>query len=148
MDQLIDAFGIDWKLFIAQAINFGVLLIILWLVLYKPTMKVLDERQKKIQQGVEDAEKATQKLQGADTEAAHIVSKADQEAGVIVNTARERAQEEKAKLVKEAEARALQIQTDAELRAKETQEKARKDSEKEIARLAVLAAGKALEEKA
>ena len=148
MDQLLDAFGIDWKLLIAQAINFGVLLIILWLVLYKPVMKVLDERQKKIQQGVEDAERASQKLQGADTEAAQIVSKADQEAGAIVNAARERAQEEKLKLVKDAEARAAQIQTDAELRAKEATEKTLKESEKEIARLAVLAAGKTLEEKA
>lgn len=147
MDQLLIAFGIDWKLLIAQAVNFGVLLVVLWLVLYKPVMKTLDERQKKVTQGVEDAERATEKLKGADTEAAHIVSKADTEASEIVSSARDAAGVEKTRLVKEAEARAAQIAADAEARAKETAAQSLRESEKEIARLAMLAAGKAMEQK-
>lgn len=147
MDQLFEAFGIDWKLLIAQAVNFGVLLVVLWLVLYKPVMKTLDERQQKIAKGVEDAERAAEKLKGADTEAAHIVAKADTEASTIVSSARESAGAEKARLLKEAETRAAQIAKDAEARASETAAKALRESEKEIARLAVLAAGKALQDK-
>ena len=148
MDQLLDAFGIDWKLFIAQAVNFGVLFVALWLLLYKPVMKTLDERQKKVEQGVHDAERAAEKLAGADTAAATIVSKADTEAGAIVASARDAATQEKARLMKEAEARAEAIAKDADARAKEASEKMLRDSEKEIARLAVLAAGKAIQEKA
>ena len=55
MDQLLHAFGIDVKLLLAQAVNFGVLLVVLWLVLYKPVMKTLDERKAKIAQCVIDS---------------------------------------------------------------------------------------------
>lgn len=142
MDQLLDAFGIDWKLLIAQAVNFGVLLVALWFFLYKPVMKTLDERARKIAQGVEDAERAAEKLAGADHEASQVVATADEKASGIVASARTQANDEKARIVKEAEERALRIASDAEARAKEVADKALRDSEKEIARLAILAAAK------
>lgn len=147
MDQLFAAFGIDWKLLIAQAVNFGVLLVALWLLLYKPVMQVLDERAKKIAQGVEDAERASQKLAGADEAAAQIVAKADAEAVSALAAAREAAGTERARLVKEAEARAAAIEAEADAKAKETAAKTLRESEKEIARLAVLAAEKAMRDK-
>lgn len=147
MDQLFDAFGIDWRLLIAQAVNFGVLIVALYFFLYKPVMKTLDERAKKIAQGVEDADRAAEKLAGADSAAAEIVGKADKEAADVLNSAREAATQEKARLVKDAEARAAAIEKDAEARAQEASAKLMRDSEKEIARLAVLAAGKAMQEK-
>jgi len=144
MDQLLEAFGIDWKLLIAQMVNFGVLLVALWFFLYKPVMKTLDERAQKIAQGVEDAERATEKLAGADAEAAKVVAGADEKAVGIVNNARTSANEEKARIVKEAEERAARVAADADARAKEAGAKALRDSEKEIARLAMLAAEKAM----
>lgn len=144
MDQLLEAFGIDWKLLIAQTVNFGVLFVALWLLLYKPVMKTLDERAKKIAQGVEDAERATEMLAGADVEAAKVVASADEKASGIVANARVSANDEKTKIVKEAEERAARIASDADARAKEAASKALRDSEKEIARLAMLAAEKAM----
>lgn len=148
MDALLEAFGIDWKLLIAQGINFALVLLVLWHFLYKPVMKTLDERAKKIAQGVEDAEKAKSMREGADAEAAGIVAKADVEAGELLASARESAGAERARLVKDAEARAAAIAADAEARAKEASAKALRESEKEIARLATLAAAKVLAEKA
>lgn len=148
MEELFTTFGIDWKLIIAQAVNFGIVLVALFYFLYKPVMKTLDERAKKIAQGVEDAEKARLMREGADAEAASIVAKADAEAGELLSTARESAGAERARLVKEAEARAEAIAADAEARAKEASAKALRESEKEIARLATLAAAKVLKEKA
>lgn len=144
MDQLFSAFGLNLPLLMAQAVNFGILLVALYFLLYKPTLKTLDERAKKIAQGVDDANKAAEKLAGADKEAATIVGKADKEAGEVLASAREAAGEEKARLVKDAEARAAAIAADAEARAKEASAKMLRESEKEIARLAVLAAGKAM----
>lgn len=147
MDQLLDAFGIDWKLLIAQMVNFGVLLVALWFFLYKPVMKTLDERAKKIAQGVEDAERATEKLAGADTEVAKLVASADEKASGIVANARTVAKEEASTILKSAEERAAKIAQDADARAKEASAKALRESEKEIARLAVLAAAKVVTEK-
>jgi F-type H+-transporting ATPase subunit b len=146
MESLLTAFGIDGKLLLAQLVNFGVLFAALTWLLYKPVMKTLDERAAKIAQGVEDAEMASQKALTADEDAAKVVKGAETEAEGIVAGARDLAGSEKARIMKEAEARAAQVASDAEARAAETAAKALRDSEKEIARLAVLAAEKVLRE--
>ncbi len=147
MDELISTFGIDWKLIIAQAVNFGVLFVALWLLLYKPVMKTLDERAQKIAQGVKDAEAAGEKLAGADAEVGNRLKDADQKASGIVEHARTAAKEDASRIVKDAEARAVRLAEDADARAKETAAQALRESEKEIARLAILAAAKAVKEK-
>lgn len=147
MDGLLSAFGIDWKLLIAQGVNFGVLIVALYFFLYKPVLTVMEERRLMVQKGVEDAERATEKLAGADKESASIVEKADKEAAEMLASARDAAGSERTRLVKEAEARAAAIAEDAETRAKEASAKALRESEKEIARLAVLAAAKVMQEK-
>lgn len=147
MEKLFEAFGIDGRLIIAQAVNFGVLITALYFLLYKPVLKMLADRAALVAKGVEDAEKATEKLAGADKAAGDIVAKADQEAAGLVASARETAAAERARLVREAEARAEAIAKDAEARATEASARMLRESEKEIARLAVLAAGKALGEK-
>lgn len=144
MESLLDAFGIDWKLLIAQLVNFGVLFVALTWLLYKPVMKTLDERRAKIAQGVEDAERAAEAAAVADEKASEVVKGAEQEADSIVSSARDLAGAEKSRILKEAEARAAALEADADARAKETAAKALRDSEKEVARLAVLAAEKVL----
>jgi F-type H+-transporting ATPase subunit b len=148
MSALLGAFGISGSLLLAQAVNFGILLIVLTYLLYKPVMKTLAERQAKVAQGVIDAERAAEKLATADGEAAERVSKAEGEADGIVMGARETATAEKARIVKEAEARAVAIAADADARAKETAAKSLRESEKEVTRLAILAAEKVIREKA
>jgi F-type H+-transporting ATPase subunit b len=144
MSALLGAFGISGSLLLAQAVNFAILLVALTYFLYKPVMKVLAERQAKVAQGVIDAQRATEKLASADSEASVVMSKAEGEAEGIVTSARETATTERARIVKEAEARAAAVAADAEARAKETAAKSLRESEKEIARLAILAAEKVL----
>ena len=38
MNELFAAFGIDWKLLLAQGVNFGIVLVALWYFLYRPVM--------------------------------------------------------------------------------------------------------------
>lgn len=144
MDQLLTAFGINGKLLLAQLINFGVLFAGLTYLLYKPVMKTLDDRKKLIAEGVEAAKESKEKAEKADADAHEVVHKAEVEAEGIVGTARETATAERARIVKEAEQRAETIERDAEARAKEDAAKTLRESEKEIARLAVLAAEKAI----
>jgi F-type H+-transporting ATPase subunit b len=144
MGPLFAAFGIERHLLIAQLINFAVLFLVLWYFLYRPVMKTIDERRKVVAKGVEDAQEASQALAGATEKATEITRSAESEAEGIVNTAREEAGHEKDRLMKEAQVRAEGIEKDAQARAKEAHDKALRDSEKEIARLAILAAEKAM----
>jgi F-type H+-transporting ATPase subunit b len=148
MQALFDAFGLNGSLLLAQMVNFAIVLVALTYFLYKPVTKLLSERQQKIAQGVQDAERAAEKLASADDVAAEKVSSAETEADGIVLTARGAAKDERARILKEAETRATQVAADAEARAHETAAKFRRESEKDVARLAVLAAEKILREKA
>lgn len=147
MEQLFSAFGIDWRLLIAQAVNFGIVLIALRYFLYQPVLAMLAKRQQIVMQSVDDAAKAQSLLAGADEVAAQRVAAADVEAETIVASAREVGSSEKARLLKEAEDRALAIAHDAHARASEVANRALRESEQEIARLAILAAEKVLRTK-
>ena len=144
MEEIVHAFGIDWRLIVIQMFNFALLLAALWYFLYRPVLRMLAKRQELVTKGVEDARHAGEALARSDAEAESRVSRADTEAEHIVSNAREHATAEKIRLLKEAEARALEVVHDAEARAEETHARAWRESEKEIARLAMLAAEKAM----
>ncbi len=146
MQQLFSAFGIDWRLLGAQAVNFGVVLVALWYFLYRPVLRTLEKRQKVIAQGVADAAEARELLAGVDQEANTRVKNADVKAESIISAARAAAGAEKAKLLKEAEDRAAAVGRDAEMRAAEAAARARRESERDIARLAILAAEKVMKQ--
>ena len=148
MNELFAAFGINWKLLLVQAINFSLLLVVLWRFLYTPLLRIIDERQKKITEGVKTAEEATLKLEHARAESEQIVGKADREAETIVAQARTQASEKGSELLKDAEARAARMLSDAAGRAEESKRQALLESEREIARAAMLAAEKILKQKA
>lgn len=144
MSALFEAFGVEWHLLLIQAVNFAILVAALTYFLYKPVLKIVRERQQMVVKGVEDAEAAARALREADSAAKAKTDAAEIASQELVNRARQSALDEKARIAKEAEDRAAKIAEDAELRAKETAAKALRESEQEIARLAILAAGKAL----
>lgn len=148
MDQLFATFGINWSLLLIQIINFGALLALLTYLLYKPVLKMIDDRKAMIEKGVTDAEAAAKKLTEADSEARVIVGKGAKDAESLVADARARADVKGAEMVRAAEERAVAIQKDAEMRAQEASRAMAKESEKNIARVAMLAAEKILREKA
>ena len=61
--ELFQSFGIEWKLIIAQIINFGVLVFILWKLVYRPLLKVLDERTKQAKDAEEKSNSVDSKLE-------------------------------------------------------------------------------------
>ena len=144
MSELLEVFGVNWKLLLVQAFNFGLLLFILWRVLYTPVLRIIDERRAKIAEGVKTAEEATRKLAESETKGKEITGTASREAEKIVALARERAEEKGNELVRGAETRAEAVLADAEARAEETKRQALKQSERDIAHAAMLAAEKIL----
>jgi len=144
MEQFFTAFGIDWRLLLIQGINFGVLLFALWYFLYGPVLKLIDERRERIAESVRVAEAASRRLDEAKVEGEKMVGAASREAEGLVAAARARAGETSAEMLKGAEARADAVLKDASARAEEAQRQALKESEREIARAAMLAAEKIL----
>lgn len=147
MGDLFGTFGVNWKLLLIQAINFGVLLALLRYFLYKPILKMIDERKAKIAEGVVNAEEASRKLALAETEKESILKDANVSAEKIVAESKGYATEKANEIVKEAEAESEALILDAKARAEEAKRKALAESEAEVARLAILGAEKILKEK-
>ncbi len=144
MEQLIHAFGIDVRLIIIQAVNFGLLMVALTYFLYQPILKLLRDREEKIATGIKDAEAAATAKAAAETEKRAIVAAANQEAEAMAARAKEHAEVKAEAIVAEANRKAEQAARDAALRAEEVKAQAVKESEAEIAKLAILAAEKVL----
>ncbi len=147
MEQLIEAFGIDARLILIQVVNFGLLMAVLTYFLYKPVLKVLAERQEKIAQGVKDAEEAGKAKAEATEEKKIVIAAANKEAEAMTARAKEHAVVKADEILAAAQAKAEQTTKDAALRSEEIKSAALKESEAEIAKLAVLAAEKVLQKR-
>lgn len=147
MEQLIHAFGIDAKLIVVQIINFVILVVALSYFLYKPVLKVLADREEKIKQGIHDAEAAAKAKADADKEKQSILSAAHAEAESVATKAKSFADEKSEEIVAQARTKAESVVKDAEAKGEEIKAQAHKESEAEIAKLAILAAEKVLKEK-
>ena len=144
MDQLFAAFGIDWKVLLAQSVNFGVLLVGLTYFLYKPVLKMLKERQAIIEKGVQDAQEAARKAKEIESEKAEVLAQAAREAESAVTKGVTEGKAERAQIIERAQTQSDSILSDARLQAEEIKRQALATSEKEIAKTAILAAEKIL----
>lgn len=105
--ELLEKLGIDWRLLIAQLVNFLILVLILYKFLYKPLLKMLEGRKEKIEKGLRDAEQLGVELEKTKELQAAEIQKAKQEARGIIEEAGKRAEmagaETKAKTKAEVE---------------------------------------------
>jgi len=93
---------------IFQIINFSVVLGALTYLLYKPVLKIMDERAKRIEEGQAAAEKAVAEQAHAEDLKKQIKQKAEKEAAKILEEAQETAQVKRAALLAKAKEEALQ----------------------------------------
>jgi F-type H+-transporting ATPase subunit b len=147
MEQLIHAFGIDARLILLQVVNFGLLMAVLTYFLYKPVLKVLKEREEKIAKGIEDAKAAEAALASAEEEKKGITSAANKEAEAMTVRAAEHAEGKADQIITDAQKKAEQVIKDAGDRGSEMKAQVLKETEADIAKLAVLAAEKVLKER-
>jgi F-type H+-transporting ATPase subunit b len=147
MEQIIDVFGLDWKILIVQIVNFALLLGILWYFLYKPLTTLIENRRAQIIKGVADAERAEAALKDADAKKGEIMTAASMDAERVIATAREQAKQKESQIMVEAQEKYERVLREAALKSEEIRKEALDESKEEIAKLIVLGAEKALREK-
>jgi F-type H+-transporting ATPase subunit b len=120
----MERLGINPWILLAQIANFVLLVVILRLVAYKPVMKMLRERQERIQKGLEDAEVAAQARADAEKEREQILAQARADAGRIT-----------AELTAQGRAEAEKILAQAREEAERLRDTARQEAEAERAQI-------------
>ncbi|MEK9151227.1 MAG: F0F1 ATP synthase subunit B [Patescibacteria group bacterium] len=139
--------GIDWKLLLAQAINFLVLLFILRRFAYKPMLDFLEKRSVRIEQGLKDAEAAQQKLAEMEAKEKETLSVARSEARAIVDAAEASAKKRDVERLAETETKTKRFLEDARVKIDEEKQKILAEARKEIAEVVTLSVEKILREK-
>ncbi|OGZ33915.1 MAG: hypothetical protein A2174_03465 [Candidatus Portnoybacteria bacterium RBG_13_41_18] len=123
MNELLNNFGIDWKLLVAQLINFAILFVLLRRFAYKPILNILRKRREDIEKGIKYTEEAEEKLKSVDVTQRQIIDKAKGDALAIVNEGQEIAKEKKEEAIKETVKKAEIIIADAKRSAGEEKAK-------------------------
>ena len=126
-----------WLSFLFKVINFLILMAIFIKVLKKPVGNFLRNRQSKVRQALEDAEKARveagRKMQEYERRLAHI----DEEIDEIHRTLKEEGEREKARIIQEAERMAEEIKAQAQATTEQEIRVAQQILREEVADLAV-----------
>ncbi len=113
MQEFITHFGIDWKLFLAQIVNFSVILFVLRKFAYQPILKMLRERREGIEKGVEMRAEAEKNLKDSDEMRNRTLQQAHAEALGIVNRAETIGKEKQDQILKETDVKVEGIIADA-----------------------------------
>ncbi|MCJ7515579.1 MAG: F0F1 ATP synthase subunit B [Dehalococcoidia bacterium] len=142
----MEGLGFNIPLLIAFGINFVILFVILSLVAYKPIVKMLNERQAKIKESMDQAEKIRQETARSEEEIKAHLEKARKEGqGVIAQATQigERVKEE-AKQGARQEAESLITKARGEIQRE--RDKSIEELRAEFADIAILAAEKVINE--
>jgi F-type H+-transporting ATPase subunit b len=81
-------FGIDWPHLIAQTISFGIVCVVLYILAYKPILRMLEARREQIAGGLANAQKIAAELARIEQERRVVLTAADAEGQRLIEEAR------------------------------------------------------------
>jgi F-type H+-transporting ATPase subunit b len=145
--KIFSAFGLDIKILIAQLINFGILLFILWKFAYKPMFKMLDDRKKKIETGLENAALAETRLKEIGEEEKKVLHEAKKEAAKILDDARILAEESRKRNIDKTKEEIGQLINQEKESMRQEKAEILKSINREVADLVMATVEKVIEEK-
>ena len=90
--EILELFGINWKLMLAQIINFAIVMAVLWWFALKPLTKTMKERSSEIEKGLSDAQKSAERLDEVEKIVNDKIKESKFDADVILNEARKQAE--------------------------------------------------------
>ena len=102
MDSLISTFHLDATLLIAQIINFAIVFLILYFLVFRPLFTVMSDRSATIDKSLQEAKEIEARLEKTKTEQKEMIKEAKSEATAILEEANRQADERKNGLLAKA----------------------------------------------
>lgn len=144
VEALAYKFGVSWPLLTAQMVNFCLVAAVLYRFALKPILVTLDERQKKIAEGLQQSDEAKQKLAEAELQAKELLHQASKEAQACIQEAKLLGVKMKQEHAQSARLAAEDILQTAQERIQLDYQNMKQDLEKDLVRLVVLTTEKVL----
>ncbi len=140
----MEALGIDHNRLLQQIVNFGILLFLLQMFLYKPVLKLLAERKERIRKGLEDADKAKAALASAQADYEKRQEEARKDAQAVIAQASQVSERVREEILTEARKEAQAVVAKAREEIEYERKRVLAELRQEVASLAVMAAGRVI----
>ncbi|OGH02465.1 MAG: ATP synthase F0 subunit B [Candidatus Levybacteria bacterium RIFCSPHIGHO2_01_FULL_37_17] len=111
--EILEKFGFDPVILVAQIINFLIILYLLKRFLYKPILKIINDRQESVKKSLVQIEDAKKNLDRAQEERVKILIKAKDDAKSIIDDAKDTALELSKNINEDAKAETERLINDA-----------------------------------
>jgi F-type H+-transporting ATPase subunit b len=147
MESLIATFHIDWKLMIAQFVNFVIVFFVLYRFALKPLMKTMAERSATIAKSLEQAKKIEDDIAATAETTKAAIKDAKQQSAEIITAARHEAEGRKEVIIKEAEQKVAHVVAQAKVQIEAEKQAMLEAVRAEAAQLVVTATEKILHHK-
>jgi len=135
----LEKLGINLGFFISQLVNFGLLAVLLYLLLYKPILNMLNQRKERIARSMADVEAARAAAAQAQLEYDRKIAEAQRKAQEIIAQAAQASEKVGAEIKAEAQREAELIRQRAREEAAAEREQILAEVQSEIASLAITA---------
>jgi F-type H+-transporting ATPase subunit b len=143
--RILEEFGVDTPLLIAQAINFVIVAFVIWQFAIKKILLTMDEREKKIADSLKNAEKIKLELEATEKQQNETLQEASLEAKKTVASAQEQAKSYIEAQKEEARKQAEEIVEKARSAMELERQRVLNDAREEIASLVILTTSKVLQ---
>lgn len=147
LTKITQDFGISLPFILAQVVSFSVVAFVLWRFAFKPVLATLDERQKKISDGLKFADASAAKLAEAQVAVAAQLKEAQVAANKIIDEARKTSKELAERETAAATERANGLITKAQQAIDLEHKKMIEEARGEIARLVIATTERVLAKK-
>lgn len=144
MSDLIHNLGIDWKLLIAQLINFAILFFVLRRFAFRPLLALLDKRREKVVEGERVAAALAAAQAAGAVKAEEVLAYARKESTEIIVTAKKDAVRLRESLEADAKREVGKILAEGERRLQEAKVRVEAELQKELGAVVLLAAERAV----
>ena len=121
IEEIARTFGVDWPHLLSQIASFSIVCVVLYLLAYKPILKMLEARRQQIASGLANAKRIEAELARIEVERRDVLSKADAVGKQLIEEARAAAARVRTDETRKASAAAEQLL----VRAQETTERER-----------------------
>ncbi|NJP06262.1 MAG: F0F1 ATP synthase subunit B [Chloroflexaceae bacterium] len=141
----MEKLGLNFPLLLFQLINFGILVAVLYSLLYKPITNMLRERTERIESSIKESDQVKQQLARAKQDYDTRMAEAKQEAAGILAQAQQRAKAQEAEIVTQARQDAERIRAEARVQAEREHDQMMRDAKSQLTELVVLATRQVLQ---
>jgi F-type H+-transporting ATPase subunit b len=142
--DLLDKLGIDWKLLLAQTVNFLIVMAVLYKFLYRPLIAFLEERRQRIDKSLTEAKRIESELKALEVNKNQTMVEARRQAQEVLSQAEVEAERQRQETLSRVRLEAERVVAEARTKFDSEREEAMQALRREAARLIVQTVAKVI----